>query len=145
MPVSADTEAWQRTAVLLRGADKKVAAAMRKSLREVAKPIGDEVATKGAEPMPHRGGLSAYLAANVKPTVSLTGKDISIRLQDKRGVKVKALDAGRLRHPLFGLRRHWYLQDIPAQAWTKAFTEQKDKALEAVNGAVRQTLNNLEG
>lgn len=141
--VSADTAAWQKTATLLKGADKKVAAATRKSLREVAKPIGDEVAVKGAEPMPHRGGMSAYLAANVKPTISLTGKDISIRLQDKRGVRVKALDAGKARHPLFGMRRHWYLQAVPAQTWTNAFMAQKDKAREAVTKAVQQALDNL--
>lgn len=147
--IDADTAQWQKTAALLKTADKKVSAAMRKALREVAKPIGDKVGPKGAEKLPHAGGLSAYLAGSVKPTVSLTGKDITIKLQGKarsgKPTRLKALDAGKLRHPVFGL----WLKDqedqaIPANAFSDAFLAEKDEAVKAVQQAVQKTLTNLE-
>lgn len=143
--ISADTAAWQKTAALLKQADKKVAAAMRKGLRNAAQPLADKVAQEGAGKMPHKGGLSAYLAANAKPTISLTGKDIMIKLQDKRGgVAIKAMDAGKLRHPVFGLRSTWVLQSVPEKAWTNAFLAHKDEAVTAVQTAVQKALDNLE-
>lgn len=145
-PVDADTAAWQKASALLKSADKKVAAGMRKGLRNVAQPLGDTVGLEGAAKMPHAGGLSGYLATNARPTVSLTGKDILIRLQDKRGgIALKAMDRGMLRHPLYGLRSTWVLQSVPESAWTDPFVAHKDQAVEAVRVEVQKVLNNLGG
>jgi hypothetical protein len=150
-PVDADLTEWKRMSGLLKASEKKPAAAMRKALREVAQPLADKVAPEGAEKMPHKGGLSAYLAANVKPRVTLPSvfggvSTMSIALQDKRGgVAVKAMDRGMLRHPVFGHRGIWVLQAVSAKAWTNAFLAHKDETLPAVQKAVQEAINNLEG
>lgn len=148
--VGVDVAQWQKTAALLKVADKKVARATRKGLREAVKPIGDEVAREGAEKMPHKGGLSAYLAANAKPTISMTGSQAAIRLQgkSKRGktIQTKALDAGQLRHPVWGRwRKATPTQEVPAGAYSNAFLAKKDEAVEVVRQAVQDALSNLEG
>ncbi|MBI4900888.1 MAG: hypothetical protein HY829_10475 [Actinobacteria bacterium] len=150
-PVDADLTEWKRMSALLKTADKKLARETRKALKTVAQPIADKVAAEGAGAMPHRGGLSAYLAANVKPRVNLPAafggvSTMTIALQDKKGgVAVKAMDRGMLRHPLFGRRRHWYLQQVPANAWTDSFMRQKDTAVVEVEKAVQETINSLGG
>ena len=151
MTVNADLTEWRRMAALLKSSEKKVATAARKGLREVAQPIGDEVGLEGADKMPHAGGLSAYLATNAKPRVLLPSvfggvSTMSIALQDKKGgVKLRSLDRGVLRHPVFGHRSTWKLQNVPTNAWSDAFAKKKSQAVEAVEKAVRDVISNLEG
>lgn len=126
--VEFSTGEWKEFFARLKSADKKVAAGVRKQLRGAAKPLADRVKTKGAEPMPHRGGLSAYLALTARPRVSITQWGISLELRDpgKHGVSLADLNAGRLKHPLFGLRSTWIDQSVPAGSWTDAFDAAAD-------------------
>jgi hypothetical protein len=152
--VEADLTEWKRMSALLKAAEKKPAAAMRKGLREVGQPIADKVGLEGAAKMPHGGGLSAYLASHVKPKVNLPSvfggvTTMSIALQGKstRGklIRVKAMDAGTLRHPVWG---RWLpnqgSQSVPAGAWSDEFLKHKDEAAAAVQKAVQEAINNLE-
>lgn len=149
--LDADLTEWRRMSALLKAADKKLARETRKAFKTVGQPIADTVAAEGAGKMPHKGGLSAYLAANATPRVNLPAafggvSTMSIVLQDKRGgVKLKAMDRGMLRHPLFGLRSTWRLQPVKANAWSDSFMKQKAKAVDAVEKAVRDTINQLDG
>ncbi len=148
--VGVDLEQWKKTAALIKAADKKVARATRKGLRDAARPIADAVVREGAEKMPHRGGLSAYLAANMKPPISLTGSSVAIRLLGKsargKAIQTKALDEGRLRHPVFGVwRKDTPTQTVPAHAYSDALGTHRDEAVTIVRAAVQAALDNLEG
>lgn len=40
---------------------------------------------------------------------------------------LRSLDQGRLRHPLFGNRGHWYQQKVPKGWWTKSLNRAADR------------------
>lgn len=79
----------------LKGADRKVAAAARKTLRDAAVPAGREGIAEGAAQMPHRGGLSALVAAG-RVSVSLLSTGARLNLAHRR-VNMASLERGRVR------------------------------------------------
>jgi len=110
-------EDYARFAAALKQADKAVARAIRKRIREVAAPIGAHVVAEGSASMPSRGGLAARLASG-KPAVSILAKGASINL--KKGANYKGLDSGVLRHPVYGNAK-WVAQSVPEGTYTDAF------------------------
>lgn len=73
--------------------------------------------------LPNRGGLNEWIAGAKFSVSTRSGKDPAIRLSvQKRGHDLAALNRGRLRHPLYGNRRHWYLQQIRAGWFGEAMT-----------------------
>jgi len=114
---SISAEDYARFAAALKQADKAVARAIRKRIREVAAPIGAHVVAEGSASMPSRGGLAARLASG-KPAVSVLAKGASINL--KKGANYKGLDSGVLRHPVYGSSK-WVAQSVPEGTYTDAF------------------------
>lgn len=65
------TEEWRRCAVDLKAAaDKDLLKAVRKSIRDLAKPVGRFVLDRGAEAMPASGGLAARMVETGKVGVT---------------------------------------------------------------------------
>lgn len=43
-----------------------------------------------------------------------------------KGMDLWSLDRGRLRHPLFGNRRHWYQQSVKPGWWSQSLQRAAD-------------------
>lgn len=137
----------ERVARAYRDGDKILRRAITKSLRDVAKPLGEAIIREGAEGLPHSGGLSATIRDNGRVTVtaSLTGSSpkVTIGLSNRQGIQMASLDKGSLRHPVYGHRSAWVLQSIRAHLFTDAFTSSPQvarvqaAALEAMEATVR--------
>jgi hypothetical protein len=117
-------EDWRRLAVSLRGAEAPVRRAIRKGLRDTAKPLGEEMRDGGADRMPRRGGLSARVA---RTAVTLrtaggvgAGARVEVALRSRDGYDLPAMDRGSIRHPVFG-RGPWVAQSVPARGFSDAF------------------------
>ena len=62
------TEEWRRCAVDLKAAaDKDLLKAVRKAIRDLAKPVGRFVLERGAESMPASGGLTSTPIPHIHP------------------------------------------------------------------------------
>lgn len=108
--------------------DKKLAASLRKRLREAAYPIGRHVLEKGGNQMPRRGGLAERVRRNTV-TVSQT-KSGAFVWAGKRGVdrsQIARMNRGLFRHPVWADTLNktreqwaWVNQTVPAGAFTAA-------------------------
>ncbi len=94
------TEDFRAAAAKLKELDKPVQAAWRKELKAEAKPIGMDALKRGADAMPHKGGLAARIAGG-SASVSATGQKVEISLTTKYGDKLTAEERGTIRHPVF--------------------------------------------
>lgn len=143
------TDDLQRVADALKEAgDKDLQKQISGALRGEAKPLGLRVLRRGAEEMPHRGGLSERVAGgSIGVSSALRGRvaSVSVILRNK-GVDLKAMDAGILRHPVFGRADRtrkdwaWTRQSVPAGAFRRAFeaeaAEVREKAVKAAQGVL---------
>jgi hypothetical protein len=151
------TEEWRRCAVDLKAAaDKDLLKAVRKSIRDLAKPVGRFVLDRGAEAMPASGGLAARMVETGKVGVSAgtAGKNpkITINLSSPKsgGASVGTADKrGMIRHPVYGRGDRdrkswaWVRQNVEAGTFTKAFEEQADEVADAVLSAVEKVMRGI--
>ena len=73
-----------------------------------------------------------------------TGKNPTVTLQATprkgRSVNLKALDRGELRHPLFGNRKHWYVQRV-SPGW---FSRPVDRNVEGVRTELLKAIDDAK-
>lgn len=124
MAIHVDAGEYKAAAAKLKAAPNKLRREFSKRLRDAAKPAMQEVIEEGAEPMPSGGGLQALVVAQGKITLSRAGMGIQAVLANKR-TALGRLNAGKLRHPLFGNAKHWYGQSVPEGTFTEAFEKRE--------------------
>ena len=106
--------------------DRELRKGVYRGFRSAARPLGESMVQALAGDMPKRGGLSARVA-NSKVSIrnATTGSNprVAITVRGPKGaMAVGAMNAGNLRHPVFG-RKTWVSQHVPAGAATRAFEE----------------------
>lgn len=166
--VSAETVGFREAAASLRAlADKGLTKAVRKGLREVAKPLGEDMIRGGAAAMPKRGGLSDRVAhSTVGQRNTLAGGNVGVELllRQRNGYRLDQMDAGRLRHPVFErgylartvthkgkkyamqgprLERRWVGQAVPAKGFTTPFLEGAPKVRAALVRTIQQAFDEV--
>lgn len=72
--------------------------------------------------------------------IGTTGHNISLKWRQRlKGTDYQALNRGRLRHPLFGNRKFWYNQPIPAGF----FTDSVEKEMPQMRSELVENLTNI--
>ena len=143
MAVSVDVSEYMDLQSRLKSAEPKVKRLLRKRLREAAKPLAEHTIKTGAQEMPQRGGLSALVQARGKASVALLGSSVALKLRDK--YSLRAMEAGRLRHPVYGNRKKWVTQPVPANAFSRAFQSGAPEARATVAQAVTDIIEEITG
>lgn len=125
--------------------DRKLKNNVAASIRKAAKPMGSDILREAAEDMPQRGGFAARLAGRkFGVRSSLTGRSASVWLAFKPGGKgLAAIDKGDLRHPVYGHRKTWVSQRVPAGRLSAALQKQAPKMQRAVLDAANKTLDDV--
>lgn len=138
------TDELQKVADALKEAgDKDLQKQISAALREEAKPLGLRVLRAGAAPMPHRGGFAQRVEGmgRVGVSSSLRGRtaSVTVALRNK-GADLKSLDAGILRHKVFGNADVWVRQSVPAgsfrRAWESEAAAVRERAVKAAQGVL---------
>ncbi|GEA79934.1 hypothetical protein [Cellulomonas uda] len=108
--------------------DRDITNTLRRELRAGSKETRTAVKRSAIETLPARGGLNRWAATTPGITASLSGRNPSVRItQRKRGHDIAALDAGTVRHPIYGRRKTWVAQDITPGFFTKPIERDADK------------------
>jgi hypothetical protein len=116
---------------------------MREAGKRIAKPAEEAVRESARDVLPSKGGLNEWVAGRLrfKTLIRLSGKQVGIRIKTshrgKTGLSdLGAINRGRVRHPFYGDRDHWYLTEVTAGFVTKALDEMADTAREEFLKAV---------
>lgn len=117
-----------------------------KAINEAAKPLAEEVRSVGHLDayLPNR--YAAVLSADmIVGTQKRFGKNPSVAIRARgRGHrrKLRQLDAGVLHHPLYGNRKHWYVQRVRSgffsDAAENAAPDIRDRVLDAMAKTARK-------
>lgn len=153
MAVTIRAEDYAKLAAHLKSVDRKTAAAIRKRLRMAAAPLGQAILEEGGRHLPERGGLRRHVMASDRAAASLTRSGLHLNLRSK-GAAINYLDAGQVRHPLFGMRkadtstigkrarlavtakrkrkRFWFTTEIDASKYSEEFQRRADEVRYAI-------------
>lgn len=124
---------------------------LRKELaREIlrtTKPLKQDAKRNAKAILPKRGGLAAIVArSNFSTKTRIVGANTGVKIIAKgkgsaRGVR--QIDAGRVRHPVFGRRGVWANQRVPAGWFSDAMKKGAGKVRDGVQAAVAAVLRKL--
>jgi hypothetical protein len=92
---------------------------MLRGFRAETAPIIADIHASASRILPHRGGLSDRVAADrVTAVTRTTGSGVGIRIKGVGKENLRRIDAGLVRHMLFGNRSFWYGQNVRAGWFT---------------------------
>ena len=92
-----------------------------KGIRTSAQKAVPDIQESARSTLPHTGGLNEIVASQVyNVAIRAAGASPSVRLQGKGMKELRDIDAGRLRHPVWGNRSTWVAQTVPAGFFTNA-------------------------
>ncbi len=107
---------------------RRVVNELRRELRKPIPKLRTAVRANAIATLPSSGGLGAWVArAGFSVRYREIGRAAGVRVKVSRkaiGHKadLKRLDdAGRIRHPLYGNRKHWYPQSVTPRFFTKVW------------------------
>lgn len=147
--IRSDAREFERAARALASAaeGRYAVKGLNAALRNAARPIGREVVREGAAEMPHRGGLSAIAArsrVNVTSRVQGDRAMVSLRFSSKKA-GLGYLDTGYVRHLVFGRKKSWVTQPVPARAFTRAFERHASEARNEVLKEMHALTETIKG
>ena len=137
---------YQKLAKALQAAGtKEMRTRLRKIMSEETKPTRKKIRQSAIDNLPSGGGLNKWAARTPNVNTDFREKSAGVRIvMAKKGHDLQALNRGRLRHPLFGNRKHWYTQTIAPGFFTKPIEDDADALRERIRAAVEKYMNELE-
>jgi hypothetical protein len=140
-----------RLARRLKGGDKALRKELYSGLQRATKPIRADVQRSLATRLPERGGLAQKMSkSRVSAKIRTANRNtrLTIRVDGPRGedIDVRAINRGRIRHPVFGVwRPNTPIQTIPPGAVTEPLEAGADHARREATAAMARVARQLEG
>ena len=121
--------------------------ALYKEILRETKPLKQDAKRNAKAILPKRGGLARRVAASsfsTKTRIIGAGAGVSIIAKGKGQARgVKQIDAGRVRHPIWGRKNRWVTQSVTPGWFTKAMEKGAGKIRDGVQRAVNDVLRKL--
>jgi hypothetical protein len=109
----------------------------------VAASLPAEVRASARDVLPSRGGLAARVAASRMTQTRMSGRTVGVRLVVSNAYNLRGMDAGLLRHPVFGRAGTGVTQRIP-QGWiSRPLEDAEPRARQHVERAVRDVADKI--
>lgn len=136
-----------RVAELCRDAEPATRRAVSKALRVSSEPMKEEVREAARSTLPRKGGLNDLIASSrITTRTSLRGGNPSVKLTGKlSGHDLRAIDRGRLAHPVFGNKGVWVTQSVPPGFWTKTMKRERVRNRRAIVFALEDVSRMVAG
>ena len=133
------------TKALKAAGTKEMRTRLRKIMAEETKPLRKAIKQSAIDTLPTKGGLNKWAASTPSQNTDFREKSAGVRIRmSKKGHDLAALNRGRLRHPLFGNREHWYTQSIAPGFFTKPIEEGGDALKQRIQAAIEKYMDELE-
>lgn len=123
---------------------------LSKGLRESVKPTTTAIKAAAGRQMPSSGGYAGVLVPALRVTPKARGAlGISLTVSAKGKAELRdvaALDAGKLRHPVYGRRKQrWAITSIPPGFATSTFEREADAIVDRLGDAMQAVANKIAG
>jgi len=93
--------------------DKDLRRELFRGIQRATKPARAEVKANATRVLPTSGGLAQVVArSRVSTKTRMRGQQVGVRITGQSDMDIASINRGRLRHPLFGDRGHWYSQQV---------------------------------
>jgi hypothetical protein len=116
---------------------------LRQAARDAIGPVSGRVRRSAVERLPRRGELGTFVARTTDFAVVTTGE--GARLTATSSHDIDALDHGRDMHPLFGDKRHWYVESVRPGWWSDPLNASEPGVRAQFEQAMENVKQRIEG
>lgn len=111
---------------------------LQKGVREAAKPLVADIKRSAELTLPHGGGLGRSVArrGGITARTNINNAGIQVRIAGSGKRQLKRLNAGQVRHPLYGNRHLWFTQQVTPGFWDAPIKKSGPRTKKAVVKAV---------
>ena len=125
------------------GTDRTIVNNMTKNIKRIAGRLKEPIRQSARDTLPKAGGLGEWVSkSTITTSVRRSPRTAGVRIIVGKGEHdIAAMDAGSIRHPLWGNRKHWYPQTVNPHFGTNALHGQiADEVREAVSEAIDEAV-----
>lgn len=119
--------------------------ALDDAITKAAQPLPERLRASALSTLPKRGGLAATVAGSRIQVSGASGAEAGARVTVDSRYNVAGMDEGRVVHPLFGDRRHWYTQQITPRWFTTPIEAAQPGIEAAVNDSMERVAQEAGG
>lgn len=118
---------------------------LNRRLKEAVKPLTPETRARALETLPKRGGLAARVAKAPQRVAVKTGRDAGVALVvgKRAGSGARSANTGSVRHPVFGDRKTFVEQKVPADWFDGPARKAKPEVTKAVEQAMQSIVDDI--
>lgn len=114
------------SARLKEAGDKGLRKELMRGIQRSARPLRAAVKEAALRELPSGGGLNRFVADSKVSVRTRSGRNAGIRLVGtKSGHDLKAIDRGKVRHPVFG-KSVWVDQSVDPGWWSQTLADHSD-------------------
>ena len=130
------------SAKLKQAGDKDLQRELSKGINKAVKPFREKV-RENTSVLPQSGGLAARAAKIAAPRVRKSSNGVRMVATGKKGLQaLEALNAGSIRHPVFG-RGGWASQSVTPGFWDKAVEEVGPEVTKQIEAAAAEIIRRI--
>lgn len=106
--------------------DKELRRDLLRGINRALKPAKAAVKAAALRDLPQGGGLNRVIGTSrIGSRTRTSGRNPAVFLTGKKsGHDLRAIDRGKVRHPVFGNRNVWVLQDVKPGWWSETLAGQ---------------------
>lgn len=124
--------------------DRELRKELLRGIREGTKGTKPDITRSLATRLPKRGGLAERMATSrISTKTKLSGSTVGVRLEARAPHDIRSMNAGRLRHKVFG-REQWVDQDVEPGAFTDPIEQDAPEIRSAVERVMRDVAHRIE-
>jgi len=125
--------------------DENLSKELNKALSRAAKPLKKSARQGALQILPYRGGLAERVAGSrFTSRVTKRGKGAGLTIVGTGQDNLTRMDAGTVRHPVFGNRNRWVTERINPGWFTKPLTLDAPKVAVELDAAIDTVAAKLE-
>lgn len=115
-----------------------------RSMRAETKPVIPEIRENASTQLPRRGGLADLIAhSRMGVRTRLSSRSVGVRVVATSPHDIRSLNAGRLRHPVFGDEDTWVQQSVDPGWFDKPLQKRAPGIRRAITQALDETARQL--
>lgn len=142
------TEQLERVARRLKDlGDGELRKELYRAIQRATKPLKAKAKDAALRDLPQRGGLNKWVASSKFSTRTRGGgRNPGVKIVAKKGTHdLRALDRGRLRHPVYGNRRVWVNQSVKPGWFSKSMEDGAPDVRRELLGVLEDVARQVRG
>lgn len=116
--------------------DKGLQRELYRGLNRASMKLKADAKAEAGRRLPQRGGLAKRVAGAKLSTRRRGGRNPGVSIQAKGMAQLAGIDAGQVKHPVFGNRDVWVTQDITSGWFSEPMEAGRDEAAAAIGEAL---------